>query len=158
LGSLGTTLDRIGQEVGSVRTQLAALAEPLLAAQVSAEAAAGGPGSESEQATAERDLRLERLEGQVALLVRTIETVDGLRYQSDVHTRALARLTDLLSEVIRPKPDETLESLKQTLCVVEESQRRTGRRLVLVLALFAVGAVPGLAALAWMLINSAGMM
>lgn len=158
LGSLSATLDRIGQDVGSVRIQLAALAEPLLTAQVGADTAAGEPGSESGSLSFEAQLRLERLESQVTLLVRSMEAVDGLRYQSDVHTRALARLTDVLSEVVRPKPDGALESVKQALNNLEESQRGTGRRLVFALALLAVGVAPGLAALAWLVINSVGLL
>lgn len=151
LGSLNGTLEQIGQELGAVRAQLTALAEPLLNGQV-----ARGGEAESERERTEIQLRLERLEKQVTVLMRGMDAVDSLRYQSDVHTRALARLTDLLGEVVRPKPVEGLEPLKEAVTALERSQRRTARFQVALMALLGIGITPGLGALAWLVAQRGG--
>ena len=150
LGSLGGALAQIGEEIGAVRTQLSALAEPLLNAQ-----AAGPPlEAETERERVELELRFERLEKQVGLLMRGMDSVDTLRYQSDVHTRALARLTDLLGEVVRPRPVEGLEPLQQAVIALERSQRRDAKVQVIALSLLGIGVTPGIGALAWLLLRS----
>ena len=152
LGSLGGALEEIGQEIAAVRAQLAALAEPLL----NARAAGGSTGAETERERerAETQLRFDRLEKQVGLLMRGLDSVDSLRYQSDVHTRALARLTDLLGEVVRPRPLEGLEPLQQAVASLEARQRREARFQVIALSLLGVGMTPGIGALAWLLLRS----
>ena len=149
LSSLGGALQQIGQELGAVRTQLSALAEPLLAAR---------PGlvpadSQREVDGVAVDLRLERLEKQAALLMRGLDTVDGLRHQSEVHTRALARLTDLVGEAVRPKPVEGLEELQQAVAAVEVSQRKQARTGRIASVLLGLGLTPGLGALVWLLLQ-----
>jgi hypothetical protein len=132
-------------EIGAVRAQLAALAEPLLAAQsVTTEHLV------AERERAELEARFERLERQVSLLVRGLDSVDTLRYQSDVHTRALARLTDLLGEVVRPRPVEGLEALQRSVATLEAGQRQQSRAQLMGFVLLGVGLLPGVAALAWL--------
>jgi uncharacterized coiled-coil protein SlyX len=147
LGSLGGALEQIGQEIGAVRAQLSALAEPLLNAQPTLPA-------EVEAERAEIEQRFERLEKQVGLLMRGMDSVDALRYQSDVHTRALARLTDLLGEVVRPRPVEGLEPLQHAVAALERSQRRDARFQLIALSLLGVGVAPGIGALVWLLLRS----
>ena len=152
LGSLGGTLEQIGQELGAVRTQLAALAEPILTAHASA-ATSGDSDAQRDRERAELESRFDRLEKQVALLMRGMDSVDQLRYQSDVHTRALARLTDLLGEVVRPRPVEGLEPLQEAVISLERSQRQNGRLQVVALSLLGLGMTPGIGALTWLLLR-----
>lgn len=153
LGSLGCTLEQIGQELSAVRTQLTALAEPLMTAH-----AAGGDGPAEAELAREREraaveARFERIEKQVALLVRGMDSVDQLRYQSDVHTRALARLTDLLGEVVRPRPVEGLEPLQEAVAALERSQRQSSRLQVAALSLLGLAVTPGIGALTWLILR-----
>jgi hypothetical protein len=136
-----------------VRAQLSALAEPLLARAAAPELDGDEWASERQQAEIER--RFERIEKQVALLVRGMDSVDTLRYQSDVHTRALARLTDLLSEVLKPKPVEGMLELQRAVIALEAGQQRTSRVQVLALSLLGVGLTPGIGALAWLILRGA---
>jgi uncharacterized coiled-coil protein SlyX len=152
LGTVNGNLVQLGEEIGAVRAQLAALAEPLLAAQgLSAEHVSH---VSTERERAEVEARFERLERQVSLLVRGLDSVDTLRYQSDVHTRALARLTDLLGEVVRPRPIEGLEALQKAVATLEAGQRRQSRAQLVGFALLGVGLLPGVGALAWLAISN----
>jgi uncharacterized coiled-coil protein SlyX len=153
LGALGGTLDRIGQELNAVRAQLAALAEPLLTVQLSAADAQTGSEEQLSRERQEIEQRFERIERQVALLVRGMDSIDGLRYQSDVHTRALARLTDLIGEVVRPRPIEGLEPLQQAVSALERSHKRSTRLQLIALSVIGLGLTPGIGALAWILLR-----
>src|SRR5207249_7256945 len=135
----------IGQELGAVRTQLSALAEPLFAARPGLAPA----DSQREVDRVALDPRLERLEKQVALLMRGLDTVDGLRHQSEVHTRALARLTDLVGEAVRPKPVEGLEELRQAVAALEVNQRKQARARRIASVLLGLTLTPALGALVW---------
>jgi uncharacterized coiled-coil protein SlyX len=156
ISSLGGALEHLGQELSLVRTQLAALAEPLLAAQ-SAPTQDSQSLSPEERERVENRQRLERLERQVALLMRGLDSVESLRYQSDVHTRALARLTDLLGEVVKPKPVEGLAALQLAVASLAEGQRRASRLQTISLALLGIGLTPGIGALAWLLLRTHGL-
>ena len=153
LGALGGTLDRIGQELNAVRAQLAALAEPLLTVQLSAADAQTGSEEQLSRERQEIEQRFERIERQVALLVRGMDSIDGLRYQSDVHTRALARLTDLIGEVVRPRPIEGLVPLQQAVSALERSHKRSTRLQLIALSVIGLGLTPGIGALAWILLR-----
>jgi hypothetical protein len=85
--------------------------------------------------------------------MRGLDSVDALRYQSDVHTRALARLTDLLGEVVRPRPVEGLEPLQQAVAALERGQRRDARFQAVTLSLLGVGVTPGIGALVWLILR-----
>src|SRR6266542_453583 len=152
LSSLGGALEHIGLELGAVRTQLTALTEPLLAGLADKPGLESEPGEQGE--LAEAQMRFERLEKQLGLLMRGLDAVEGLRYQSDVHTRALARLTDLLGEVMQPKPIEGLEMLKQSVAALEHGQRRNARIQMIALAIFGLGLSPGLVARVWLWLRS----
>jgi hypothetical protein len=152
ISTLGGALEQIGVELSAVRGQLSALAEPLLAAQT-ATSAANELHTAEERERVEIQARFDRLEKQVAVLMRGLDSVDGLRYQSDVHTRALARLTDLLGEVVRPKPIEGLDTLQLAVASLEYTQRRTTRVQTIALSMIGLGMTPGLAALVWLMVR-----
>lgn len=156
LDSLGGALQQIGHELSIVRTQLAALAEPILAGDSASEAAAAETTPKTDHERAETEQRLERIERQVALLLRGLDSVEGLRHQSDVHTRALARLTDLLGEVVRPRPVEGLAPLQLAVAALEESQQRQARLQTATLVAFGLGLLPGLVALGWLIARAVG--
>jgi hypothetical protein len=152
ISTLGGALEQIGLELSAVRGQLSALAEPLLAAQTATSAATELHTAE-ERERLEIQARFDRLEKQVAVLMRGLDSVDGLRYQSDVHTRALARLTDLLGEVVRPRPIEGLDTLQLAVASLDHSQRRTTRVQTIALSMIGLGMTPGLAALVWLVVR-----
>jgi uncharacterized coiled-coil protein SlyX len=156
LNTLGGALAHINEELTAVRDQLAALAEPLLAAKTPPDAAAANVESVFDRRQAETEARFERLEKQVALLIRGMDTVDTLRFQSDVHTRALARLTDLLGEVVKPKPIEGLEPLQKAVASLEQTQQRSTRLQTAALVILGVGLTPGLGALGWLILRGSG--
>jgi uncharacterized coiled-coil protein SlyX len=164
LSSLDGALEHIGQELDAVRSQLTALAEPLLAARSGI--GPGEPGADPHHVgeRAETLAHFERLDRQVALLVRGMDTVDRLRHQSDVHTGALARLTVLVGELARPRPVEGLQNLQQAVTALEQAVaalRQDHARLDqnrvraaglqrITFALLGLAATPGLAALVWL--------
>jgi uncharacterized coiled-coil protein SlyX len=152
IATLGGAIEQIGAELSAVRSQLSALAEPLLAAQPGTSPATEVRSAE-ERERAEIQARFDRLEKQVAVLMRGLDSVDGLRYQSDVHTRALARLTDLLGEVARPRPIEGLDTLQLAVASLENTQHRTTRVQTMALTVLGLGMTPGLAALIWLVVR-----
>jgi hypothetical protein len=154
LDTVNGTLERIGRELAGMRAQIDALSTLSVAAPVVP--AESESGVESTTAP-ETNVRFERLEQQVGMLARGMESVELLRYQSDVHTRALARLTDLLGEVVRPKPVEGLAELQHAVAVLEEGQRRTARRQVVALSMVSVGLMPGLGAVVWLVARGVGL-
>jgi hypothetical protein len=156
LRSLGGTLEQLGKEFEAVRCQLAVLTEPLLVAHQGLAGAAAESDPERVAERTEVHLRFERLEKQVALLMRGMDAVDGLRYQSEVHTRALARLTDLITEVVKPRPPEGLLALEETVQAMERAQRRAARFQLVAASLLGLGLTPGLAALVWLLLRANG--
>ena len=162
LSLLGGALEHIGQELGAVRSQLTVLA------------AQRGPGPVEPGANphhagerAETLAHFERLDRQVALLIRGMDTVDGLRHQSDVHTHALARLTALVGELAQPRPVEGLQPLQQAVTTLElavaalrqenarldQGQLRAAGLQGITFAVLGLAATPGLAALAWLLLH-----
>jgi hypothetical protein len=152
ISSLGGAIEQIGGELNAVRNQLFALARPLLAAQAAATPAPDPQTAEARE-RAEIEARFERLEKQVSLLMRGLDSMDGLRYQSDVHTRALARLTDLLGEVVKPKPIEGLDALQLAVASLEHTHYRTTRMQSIALTLIGLGITPGIGAMAWLLVR-----
>jgi hypothetical protein len=163
LNSLGGALDHLNHEVGAVRSQLSLLTEPRLLAQQTpvaapsdAEASPDDTRDSRYPSRAETDLQFDRIEKQIALLMRGMDAVDVLRYQSDVHTRALARLTDLLGEVVKPRQPEGFAELELAVRTMESSQRRSARTQLMAFSILGLGLAPGIGALTWMILRATG--
>lgn len=147
LHALSAAVGRMVQELGSVREQLGTLGQ--------IEMSPGGPAIAEAEFAALMG-RVEQAERQVLLLLRGMETIDGLRHQVGVHTQAIARLTDLLTLSLQPRPVEGLEELWQSVAQIERRQVRLDRVQLLALGLTALSALPGLGALLWLLARAAG--
>jgi hypothetical protein len=141
MSALGSAMARLVEELGEVRSRVSALGEL-------GSSAAATPAAEAEWTTLLA--RVDQSERQVMLLLRGMETLDGLRHQVNIHTQAIGRLTDLVVIASQPRPIEGLEALQQTVALLQKSQASQQRLQVLSLAVAALGALPGIGALVWL--------
>ncbi|MCC7103884.1 MAG: hypothetical protein IT307_01960 [Chloroflexi bacterium] len=147
ISALGSAMARLIEELGEVRSRIGALGEL-------GNSSAATPAAEAEWAALLT--RVDRSERQVMLLLRGMETLDGLRHQVSIHTQAIGRLTDLVAIASQPRPIEGLEALQQTVALLQQSQAGQQRFQVLSLAVAALGALPGVGALVWLAVRVYG--
>lgn len=178
--SLSGTLNQIAQELTSVRDQLTALREDAPADQRTALPAVNEARPLELDQTNER---VERLERQLGLVLRGVDSFDALRAQAEVHTRAIGRLTEIVADteprldLLRDDAAETASELRRAtagldrrldsaeqgqhgfelaLSALERRERRTEGARRLAYALLTLGLTPGLAAAVWLVLQLLG--
>ena len=180
IGSLGGTLSQIAQELASVRDQLAGLGEAPSADQRARLSAVDEVKLAQFDQTHER---VERLERQLGLILRGIDSFEALRAQVEVHNRAIGRLTEIVAdtqprlEQLREDTAETASELRRAVArlerrldsdeqsfhglelavaALERRERRAESARKLAYALLTLGLTPGLAAAVWLVLQIVG--